>query len=177
MAYFNNINTLEELRKQYRDLLKIHHPDNGGNVSDMQEINAEYDKLFKLLKDRHENKSADRTADNKENNAKTDFNNMKYDFSEDAKLREVLQQIITFEGINIEIVGCWIWVDGNTYDYKDTLKGIGFKWAREKKKWYFHTEAFRKRSHKKLSMEDIRNYYGSTEVETDGTRRLKQAFA
>ena len=47
---------------------------------------------------------------------------MKYDFSEDAKLREVLQQIITFEDINIEIVGCLIWVDGNTYDYKDTLK-------------------------------------------------------
>ena len=37
-----------------------------------------------------------------------------------SKLRAVLQQIITFEGINIEIVGCWIWVDGNTYDYKDT---------------------------------------------------------
>ena len=169
--YFNNITTLEELRKQYRDLLKIHHPDNGGNVSDMQEINAEYDNLFKILKDRHESKA----TDNKENNAKTDFNNMKYDFSEDAKLREVLQQIITFEGINIEIVGCWIWVDGNTYGYKDTLRGIGFKWAREKKKWYFHTEAFRKRSHKKLSMEDIRSYYGSTEVEADGTKRLKQA--
>ena len=70
---------------------------------------------------------------------------MKYDFSEDAKLREVLQQIITFEDINIEIVGCLIWVDGNTYDYKDTLKNIGFKWFREKKKWYFHTETFRKR--------------------------------
>ena len=170
MTYFKSINTLEELRKQYRDLLKIHHPDNGGNVSDMQEINAEYDKLFKALKDRHE-----KTTENKENNTKTDFNNMKYDFSEDVKLREVLQQIITFESINIEIVGCWIWVDGNTYNYKDTLKNIGFKWAREKKKWYFHTEAFRKRSHKKLSMEDIRNYYGSTEVETGGIKRLKQA--
>ena len=145
MAYFNNINTLEELRKQYRDLLKRHHPDNGGDVSDMQEINAEYDRLFKVLKDRHESK----TTDSKENNAKTDFDNMKYDFTEDVKLREALQQVITFEGINIEIVGCWIWVDGNTYGYKDTLKGIGFKWAREKKKWYFHTETFRKKSRKK----------------------------
>lgn len=170
--YFKDVNTLEELRRQYRDLLKKYHPDNAnGSTEATQEINAEYDRLFKVLKDRHESKA----TDNKENNAKTDFNNMKYGFSEDAKLREVLQQIITFEGINIEIVGCWIWVDGNTYDYKDTLKSIGFKWAREKKKWYFHTEAFRKRSHKKLSMEDIRNYYGSTEVETDGTKRLKQA--
>lgn len=169
--YFKDVNTLEELRRQYRDLLKKFHPDNAnGSTEATQEINAEYDRLFKVLKDRHE-----KSADSKESDAKTDFNNMKYDFSEDAKLREVLQQIITFESINIEIVGCWIWVDGNTYDYKDTLKSIGFKWAREKKKWYFHTEAFRKRSHKKLSMEDIRNYYGSTEVETDGTKRLKQA--
>jgi hypothetical protein len=100
---------------------------------------------------------------------------MKYDFSEDQKLREVLQKIISFSNINIEIVGCWIWVDGNTYEYKDTLKEIGFRWAREKKKWYYHTEAFRKKSHKKLSMDDIRNYYGSTEVETQDTKRLKQA--
>ena len=119
--YFKDVNTLEELRRQYRDLLKKYHPDNAnGSTEATQEINAEYDKLFKVLK-------------------------------------EVLQQIITFEGINIEIVGCWIWVDGSTYAYKSMLKEIGFKWAREKKKWYFHTEAFRKRSHKKLSMEDIRN--------------------
>ncbi len=161
MAYFKNINTLEELRKQYRDLLKRHHPDNGGDVSDMQEINAEYDRLFKLLKDRHESKS----AGSKERNAKTEFNNMKYDFSEDAKLREMLNKIIHFDGITIEIIGNWIWC----------FDSFGFKYAHNKKAWYFHTEAFRKRSHKKLSMEDIRNYYGSTEVETDGTKRLKQA--
>ena len=170
MTYFKNINTLEELRKQYRDLLKIHHPDNGGNVSDMQEINAEYDKLFKVPKNRHESK----TADNKESNAKTDFNNMKYDFSEDQKLREMLNNIIYFDGITIEIIGNWLWCF-DSYGYRKELKELGFKYARNKKSWYYHTEAFRKRSHKKLSMEDIRNYYGSTEVETDGTKRLKQA--
>ena len=101
--YFKDVNTLEELRKQYKELLKKYHPDNAnGSTQATQEINAEYDRLFKVLKNRHESKS----ADNKESNAKTDFNNMKYDFSEDAKLREVLQQIISFEGINIEIVGC-----------------------------------------------------------------------
>ena len=90
--YFKDVNTLEELRRQYRDLLKKFHPDNAnGNTEATQEINAEYDRLFKLLKDRHESKS----ANSKEENAKTDFNNMKYDFTEDQKLREVLQQIIS----------------------------------------------------------------------------------
>lgn len=31
----------------------------------------------------------------------------------------------------------------------------------------FHTDAFRKTSHKKLSMDDIRNYYGTTKVQRD----------
>lgn len=172
MAYFKNINTLEELRKQYKELLKKYHPDNpDGSTEATQAINAEYDKLFKALKDKHESKA---TGSN-ETRSKADFNKMKYDFAEDQKLREVLQQIINFSGINIEIIGCWIWVDGNTYEYKDDLKGLGFKWAREKKMWYFHTEAFRKRSRRKLSINDIRDYYGSTEVETNDTKRLKQA--
>ena len=170
MTYFRNVNTLEELRKQYKELLKQYHPDNAnGSTEATQEINAEYDRLFKVLKDKHESKHTSTDG------AKADFNNYKYDFEADEKLREVLQKIISFANINIEIVGCWLWVDGNTYEYKDTLKALGFKWAREKKKWYFHTEAFRKRSHKKLSMEDIRNYYGSTEVQTEETKKLKQA--
>jgi curved DNA-binding protein CbpA len=170
MTYFKDVNTLEELRKQYKELLKKYHPDNPqGSTEATQEINSEYDNLFKLLKNRHEHKS-DNANDN--NNS---YDNMKYDFTEDIKLREVLQHIIILEGINIEIIGSWIWVDGNTYEHKDTFKTLGFRWAKEKKKWYFHTEAFRKRSKRKLSMDDIRDYYGSTEVKTESTKRLKEA--
>lgn len=169
MAYFKNVNTLEELRKQYKELLKKHHPDNGGNVADMQNINAEYDRLFKVLKDRHESRTADSTK------GKADYNNMKYDFTEDKILREVLQKIIHFSDITIEICGSWIWVSGNTYQYRPELNKIGFSWAPKKKQWYFHTEAFRKKGKKPLSMEDIRNYYGSTEVQTEERKMLKQA--
>lgn len=170
MAYFKNVNTLEELRKQYKELLKQYHPDNpNGSTEATQAINAEYDRLFKQLKNKHESKQTSTDG------AKTDFNANKYDFEADEKLREVLQKIINFANINIEIVGCWIWVDGATYEYKNELKALGFKWASEKKKWYFHTEAFRKRSKRKLSMDDIRNLYGSTEVQTEERKQLKQA--
>ena len=169
-TYFNNIHTLEDLRKQYKELLKKYHPDNiNGDTEITKQINTEYTKLFKALKDKHENRQTSTDG------AKADFNNYKYDFEADEKLREVLQKIINFANINIEIVGCWIWADGATYEYKNELKALGFKWAREKKKWYFHTEAFRKRSKRKLSMEDIRNLYGSTEVQTEELKQLKQA--
>lgn len=172
MTYFKNVGTLEELRKQYRDLLKKYHPDNvDGSTEATQAINAEYDQLFKVLKNRHESKASN-DATNKE---KADYNNMKYDFTEDQKLREVLQHIINFEGITIEVVGSWLWVDGNTYQYKDALKALGFKWASQKKRWFFHTETFRKKSRKVLSTDDIRNYYGSTEIQTDQTEKLMQA--
>ena len=166
IKYFSNVKTLEELRKQYKELLKKYHPDNpDGSTEATQSINAEYDELFKDIKDRHDKEHTD---DNR-----TAYDDMKYSYEEDERLREVLQKIISFVGINIEIIGAWIWVDGNTYAYKKDLKDMGFKWANEKKKWYFHTEAFRKRSHKKLSIDDIRNYYGSTEVRTEQTKAIE----
>ena len=83
MEYFNNVSDLSELRKQYKDLLKKYHPDNAnGNTEVTQEINAEYDKLFKMLKNKHNSKATD--------SDKTSYDNMKYDFAEDEKLREML---------------------------------------------------------------------------------------
>ena len=167
--YFENIRTLEQLRKQYKELLKLHHPDNGGDLQIMQEINAEYDRMFKILKDQHENSSADSGT------ANADYNNMKYDFAEDEKLRKMLNKIIHFDGIDIELVGAWIWLSGNTYAYKKELKDLGFKWASKKKMWYWHSEAFRKMSRKTLSMDEIRNYYGSMKVEPEKRIALQQA--
>lgn len=169
MTYFRNVETLEELRKQYKELLKIHHPDNGGSVTDMQEINAEYDRLFKILKNKHESKQTSTDG------AKTDFNSNHWNYEEDKELREMLQKIIHFTDITIEICGSWIWISGNTYQYKTELKEIGFKWASQKKQWYWHSESFRKKGKKTLSMDDIRSYYGSTEVRPEERLRLKQA--
>jgi curved DNA-binding protein CbpA len=156
-------------RKQYKELLKLHHPDNGGDLQIMQEINAEYDRMFKILKERHENSSADSGTEN------ADYNNMKYDFAEDEKLREILNRIIHFEGMDIELVGEWIWVSGNTYACKKELKELGFRWASQKKMWYWHSEAFRKISRRTLSMDEIRNYYGSTRVQPEKRMLLRQA--
>ncbi len=135
--YFKNISTLEELRRQYRDLLKQYHPDNkNGSTEATKEINADYDKLFKILKDRHESKSAD-SKESSANRAQPTYSANMYDWENDKALREVLQKIINFDGIEIEIVGQWIWVSGNTYGYRNELKGIGLKWASNKKQCTF----------------------------------------
>lgn len=167
MTYFKNIETLEQLRKAYKDLLKKHHPDNGGSEETMKAINVEYEQLFKVLKNKHESKAAGTESNTSEN--------VKWSFEEDEKLREVLQKIINFDGISIEICGSFIWVSGNTYQYKKAFKELGFMWASTKKMWYYKPETYIKKSHKALSMEDIRNYYGSTEVKTQAQKRLATA--
>jgi len=53
MKWFNNPQTLEDLKKQYKRLAMVYHPDRGGNTRDMQEINGEYDRLFQQLRNVH----------------------------------------------------------------------------------------------------------------------------
>lgn len=173
-TYFKDVQTLEELRKQYRDLLKKYHPDNeNGSEEITKAINTEYERLFKILKNKHDSRQQNTRSSNATGNNDSSYNNMKYDFAEDERLREMLQKIIYFSDITIEIIGNWIWISGNTYQYRKEFKELGFKFAGQKKCWYWHSESYRKKSHKRLSMDDIRNYYGSTEVEPDRRQRLE----
>lgn len=74
--YFKNVKSFEDLKGQFKTLLKANHPDNGGDVSKMQEINAEYDALFKIWKDRHETQTGEKvkeTADSTRSQFYTDF--------------------------------------------------------------------------------------------------------
>ncbi|MDD3361541.1 MAG: J domain-containing protein [Hespellia sp.] len=168
--YFNNVETLEELRSQYKKLLKKYHPDNKeGSEEITKRINTEYESLFKVLKNRHDSKQTERTSKSESN-----YNSNMYDWENDKALREVLQKIINFEGIEIEIAGQWIWCF-NSYTYRKELKELGFKFGNTKKAWYFHTEAFRKSSKKTLSMNEIRNYYGSTKIQAADSKKLLEA--
>lgn len=114
MTYFTDIHSLEELRKEYKRLVKANHPDNGGSEDAIKVINVEYEITFKVL-------------------AKADTTNArKYDMAADEQIREIINIIINFD-INIEICGSWIWVSGNTYGCKNELKANGFHWASKKK--------------------------------------------
>lgn len=47
MKYFNNITTLDELKKKYREYCLTMHPDKGGNKAAFQEMSAEYEQAAK----------------------------------------------------------------------------------------------------------------------------------
>lgn len=161
MAYFKNCNTIEELKKEYRKLAMANHPDNGGNADTMKAINAAYEDFFNLLKNKH-NTSAqnDTTGKSKPMNETA------------AEYMEIIQKIISFANIVIEICGSWVWVSGNTFDYKKELNEAGFKWAPKKKMWYWRSEADAVRSRGKMSMEEIREKYGSEAVQTEERKKV-----
>ena len=63
--YFKNVKSFQELKTIYKTLLKANHPDNGGDLEKMQEINCEYDALFSIWKD----KTQDLTEEEKKETA------------------------------------------------------------------------------------------------------------
>lgn len=142
--WFTNVKTIEELRKRYRKLLREYHPDNGGCVADMQEINAEYDALFAIL--RSEN------ADN----------NQSFTQEENEQFKAILNAIVGFN-MTVEIIGSWIWCF-NAFPYKDKLKTLGFSWCSKKKAWVWHDEPYHRHHKKEISLNDIRAKYGSQTV-------------
>ncbi len=144
-TWFKGTETLEELRKKYTGLLKKHHPDNGDNVSEMQEINREYGILFDMIS-------------KKGNGGQEESPNQE----EDREIRKILDEIISFD-ITIEIIGSWIWCFG-CYAYRDRLKSLGFKYAPKKKAWAWHYGEYRRYHKHETSLDDIRAKYGSQEI-------------
>lgn len=170
MKWFQNIETLQDLRKEYRRLAIKHHPDNGGTEDAIKAINAEYDILFKKMKNDFEHKDTYSNA--------TEKQKQQYDWQKDTQIRDIIMQLSRFSDITVEIIGVWIWVS-NCYKYRKELKQLGFRWASQKQMWYIHFDDYHKFSFRPASMSYIRSKYGSVEVkfksETDEKNKLTKA--
>lgn len=66
MKYFTNCKNLEELKKEFRRLAMIHHPDRGGDQEIMKEINNEYDAVFPAIKLKYNQSAAEPTHETAE---------------------------------------------------------------------------------------------------------------
>jgi len=165
MKWFKDISSLEELRKAYKKLVIKYHPDNGGSEEVIKEINAEYDIIFKQMKDGFEHSESYSNA--------TDRQKQNYDWEKDAQIREMIVKLSGFKGITVEIIGVWIWVS-ECYKYRKELKELGFHWAGKKQMWYIHFDSYHKFSSKPIPMSHIRAKYGSVVVNAAGQGEQKE---
>lgn len=144
--FFKNVNSLEALKKEYRRLVMLHHPDHGGNTATMQAINAEHDALFDALKAKH---NAEHDAEHQTTETPEEF-------------REIIEALLRMDGVEVELCGSWLWIGGNTRAHKDALKAAGCRWSSSKKLWYWrHAEDAHRWHRGRSTIGEIRTKYGS----------------
>ena len=123
--YFNECHTAEELKKAYHRAAIRLHPDNGGSEAEFKEMQAEFTRLFDRLKNIHttkDGKQYEKTGEYATNETAEQF-------------MEIINTLLTFPGLNVELCGSWVWVSGDTIQYKEELKGLGCRWSANKKMW------------------------------------------
>ena len=145
MKYFQNCHSLDELKKEYRRLAMLNHPDMGGDAETMKAINNEYEQAQETLKSRH-------NAENPERQTTETA----------AEYINIINALIHMHGLTIELCGSWLWIGGDTYANRDALKSAGCRWSSGKKLWYWHHSedgSYFRRGTKTIG--EIRARYGS----------------
>lgn len=149
-TFFAGIKTFQELKDSYRKLAQMLHPDKTtGNAEKFIKMKAEYDKLFKKMKDG----KFDTEYEFKQHTTTS------YDF------KDIIDKLIFVDGADIEICGSWIWVWGIKWDEKEKheqLKAAGLVFAKGKKAWVYKGTTSKWK--KNMTMEQIRNEFGSEKI-------------
>lgn len=153
--YFENCTTLEDVKQTYKKLARQLHPDcnkDRDTTADFQQMQKEYEEAWKRCSSTHKDASGQTYT--------------KETTETPEAYASIIEALLKMPGLLIELCGSWLWITGNTIQHKDSLKALGFKYASNKKAWYYHEGEYHKRSKNKKSMQDIRNMYGSEQFAT-----------
>lgn len=145
--FFNGLNTKEEIKAKFKELALKFHPDRGGNNKLMAELNKQYQQALK------------------------DVKNCIDENSLDDGFMEVLDKIAGLN-LDIELCGQWLWIGGNTKQYKEVLKQSCCFWASKKKLWYWRPDEAVVYNRKAKTMAEIRTKYGSKKVSIQSKKLL-----
>lgn len=161
--YFNKqYSTIQDVRSHFREYCIEFHPDKHLENKELwtnkfQAMYTEYEKFLIIFIPSENEKERKEKGDN----AKA------YDLDSEGDLANTIADLMKYAGLIIEICGSWLWLTGNTYSIKDDIKNLGFRWQGKKQSWYFAGYEFEPHRAKTMTMEHIRNKYGSKTIETE----------
>ena len=147
--YFSTCETVADVRTLYRKLAFRWHPDRGGDNETMKIINAEYELA---LQGRH-----GETVVGDDGKPHTYYYNAEVEREVMDKLADLLR--MKMKDAEIELVGTWLWVHGDTKPYKENLKGLKMLWHSKRQMWYFRTR--RAWRYSGVDFDALRHRYGS----------------
>ena len=153
MNYFNICESVEEVKALYRTLARQYHPDLGGDLETMKEINRQYENALKG-RDGQESIGTD---------SKT--HTYRYNQEIEAELMEKIEQLMALiaKGHNLDVVliGRWIWITGETKPAKEALgkDGLGCRWHRDRCCWFWRSAKDRGYG-KGGNLEELASKYG-----------------
>lgn len=146
---------VDSLKKAYFKLAKVYHPDAGGTKEQFQKLQKEYEGLFKTIM----------------SGSNLSANDIANEIELDENLRKAVDAIIGIPQLNLELIGKWIWVSGNTYPIRNELKNAGFMFAPVKKMWYY--KGIESAGRGKLTIDEIRKKYGSQAIQKEGMKKIQ----
>jgi len=150
------IKDLDNLKKQYIKLSKKYHPDAGGTTSQFQQLQSEYNILMnKILR------QGKLTSEQVEN-----------EIILDQAIRDIVDALVNIDMLNVELIGKWLWISGNTYPVKTTLKQAGLTYIKKDGKPYWVYKGVESTSRGKTSMEQIKAKYGVHVVDIPKIKKI-----
>jgi hypothetical protein len=90
----------------------------------------------------------------------------------DDLLSDAINGVRTCPGVVVEVCGNWVWLSGNTKEFKAIIKDVGFKWASKKGMWYFRPDEWKSSNRRQNSIEEIRNLHGSVKVNSKNVQMV-----
>ena len=169
LKWFKGVKTQKEAKSLYHKLCRQYHPDISGKdtTAQMQEINAEFEAIFDRLPTGSNTKENSNSTNTEQR--QTGGNNTTRQTAQ--RFMKIINQLIHFEGITIEIVGSWIWLSGNTGHYLRKIQQMGFQFS-SKHKTYYLSDGESGRRGSKFSFQQICDRYGVEKMEAEKTAKL-----
>jgi hypothetical protein len=151
--------TVEEIKVNYKKLAMKHHPDLGGDLETMKLLNNAYETALK-------NCDGQTTKDDQGEHT------YKYNQEIEKALMDKIMELLSLnlQGIEIDLIGTWIWITGDTKPVKDQLKEAECKWHGKRGCWYFKIGNYYRRSSE--SLETLAEKYGCTNANKFNKKKL-----
>ena len=152
---------LGSLKKAYRKAAMKYHPDrNPDGLEIMKLVNQAFDFLKKHLGKWSTGWAEDATKRAKATGSVID------------QVMKLWAKVAHLPGIKGEVIGTWLWITGDTRAVKDHLKAAGFRFSPKKRAWFWHAPGYRKRSNRTFEMGEIRQMWGSQDLDNEELQQV-----